>query len=142
MSRGGLLLDEIRDALGWNEKLIAQFTLLLDGAQFTDEAIIKALAYFIKVFSHLRAKDVALKYNSNLNGSNTVRLRQTLAGGLAMGNKQQKEGIMEEEEEYNNLSRSRHIKPQQYRTESKYKLKFVPELKDICRARGLPVSVG
>ena len=85
-----MLLDEIRDALGWNEKLIAQFTLLLDGAQFTDEAIIKALEYFIKVFSHLRAKEVALKYNSNLNGSNTVRLRQTLAGGLAMGTSNKK----------------------------------------------------
>ena len=51
MARGGLLLDEIRDALERNEKLIAQFTLLLDGAEFTDEAIIKALAYFIKVFN-------------------------------------------------------------------------------------------
>jgi len=95
MARGGLLLDEIRDALERNEQLIAQFTLLLDGAQFTDEAIIKALAYFIKVFSHLRAKDVALKWTCN-------------------GYKQQKEDITEEEEEYNNLDRSCHSKPQQY----------------------------
>ena len=138
MARGGLLLDEIRDALERNEQLIAQFTLLLDGSEFTDEAIIKTLAYFIKVFSHLRAKDVALKYNSNLNGSNTVGLRQTLAGGLAMGTSNKKKASRKKKNNTTTSTAAATLNPNN--TESKYQSKRVAELKEICRARGLTLS--
>ena len=80
MARGGILLAEIRDTIAQNKTLLDLFTQLLGEGEFSLAP--EAFAYFIKVFCNLRGKDVALKYNSNLNASNTVGLRQTLAGGI------------------------------------------------------------
>ena len=128
LARGGMLLAEIRSALCNNEQLLAQFTLLLDGKEYEDGAISGALAYFIKVFSNLRAKDVALKYNSNLNGSNTVGLRQTLAGGIIMGKSKGKK----KKKQSTNDSEKEEV--------SKYKNLKVVELKDILKKRRLHVT--
>lgn len=121
ISRGGTLLCEIRDALMQNEQVFASFSSLLDGHEYSDDTISKALEYFLKVFCNLRGKDVALKYNSNLNGSNTVGLRQTLAGGINLG-KSKKKGR----------------RTQQPDDKSDYSKMKVAELKAILESRGLP----
>ena len=121
MYRGGLLLAEIRDALGNDPSLIDQFTILFGREHaFSRDTIETAYKYFIKVFCNLRAKDVALKYNSNLNASNTVGLRQTLAGGITIGKSKQKS-----KRKTTNTGAS------------KYANLRVAELKKLCRERGL-----
>ena len=119
MSRSGLLLSEIKGALQNNKILREHFGLLVgESHSFLEKIIDIVYQYLAKVFCNLRAKDVALKYNSNLNASNTVGLRQTLAGGLAI----------------------RKAKKQSSKGVSKYKNMRVPELKDLCRQRKLIVG--
>lgn len=122
MARGGMLLAEIRDAMVQNEILFSQFTALLGNHQFEEATIQESFAYFVKVFCNLRAKDIALKYNSNLNGSNTVGLRQTLAGGIALNKKKKRKSAKKADEK------------------TKYEKMKVPELKALCRTRKLPVG--
>ena len=69
----------------------------------------------------MRSNDVALKYNSTLNETNTVGLRQKLAGGIAM----------------NKGKKRRSKKSASAAKESKYGKLLVRELKDLCKKRKL-----
>jgi hypothetical protein len=91
--RGGKLLREICEAISHNNELVKRFAMLCDHdekSEFTIDDTTTCFEYFLKVFGRVRAKDVALKYNSAVyKKKNTVALRAQLAA-LSGQNKKSK----------------------------------------------------
>lgn len=78
---GGRLLAIICSGMIENSTIVSLFSNLFVPDEFLEEKILVTLQYYLKVFGNVRAKDLCYRYNSNLNKSATVELRQTLAAG-------------------------------------------------------------
>ena len=78
---GGRLLAIICSGMIENSTIVGLFSNLFVPDEFLEEKILVTLQYYLKVFGNVRAKDLCYRYNSNLNKSATVELRQTLAAG-------------------------------------------------------------
>lgn len=65
------------DGSAWG--LFGHFESLFHENEFEFDVIDTAFAYYIKVFSNLRLRDLCQKYNSKLDKTTTVGLRQSLA---------------------------------------------------------------
>ena len=110
-------MREISESILANADLLSEFSTLCglscsDDAQFTLADVTMSFEFFLRVFGCVRAKDIALKYNSAIfKGKNTVALRAGLAAHTGMkgrgrkrkaqaGTKASKqEGTMAEEQE-------------------------------------------
>lgn len=93
LRRGGKLLREICDAILQNNDLRRQFAYLCytDKSEYSFDDTTTAFQFFLKVFGRVRAKDVALKYNSAVyKGKNEVGLRPKLASISGNNKKKQK----------------------------------------------------
>ena len=79
-----MLLREISESILANADLLSEFSTLCglscsDDAQFTLADVTMSFEFFLRVFGCVRAKDIALKYNSAIfKGKNTVTLRAGL----------------------------------------------------------------
>jgi len=92
---GGTLLITICQGMLKNERLISLFTELyvVEGEKlFPDDVIVESMAYYIKVFGNVRAKDLCYRLNSNILKGATVGVRQTLAATKGKGTKKKKKG--------------------------------------------------
>ena len=93
--RGGRLLSELSCAIQENTALRQQFSSLCDfvdddKSDYTFDDTTTTFGFFLRVFGRVRAKDIALKFNSALyKGKNTVALRSGLA---AMSGNKKKSG--------------------------------------------------
>ena len=88
---GGNVLSTICNAMIEHEVLSEHFaTLYDDSSMFDRETIDDAFAFYVKVYSNLRLKDLCRKYNSQLHKTNTVGLRQQLAHGGTLRTKSKK----------------------------------------------------
>ena len=92
---GGTLLIRICQGMLKNEYLISLFTELYivgEDKLFPDGIIAKSMAYYVKVFGNVRAKDLCYRLNSNILKGATVGVRQTLAATKGKGTKKKKKG--------------------------------------------------
>ena len=133
--RGGKLLREICDGMLSNSDMQKLFYSLCGGdnelagdsseeavkntAEFSFEDAMLTFQYFLKVFGRVRAKDLALKYNSKTFKGNTLNTRSTVLGCANKATKKQETGA----DTGSDLS---HLK--------------VPELKEMCRKANLRVG--
>ncbi|KAL7529591.1 hypothetical protein ACHAXR_003043, partial [Thalassiosira sp. AJA248-18] len=89
---GGMLLEDLCSGMIENETIRALFFELFDSNKFSEDTILTAMRYYMKVFGNVRAKDVCYRYNSNIKKGPTVGLRPTLAAGGGGTKAEVKEG--------------------------------------------------
>ena len=105
MTCGGSVLREISESLLSNENLNKTFADLCDTSakSFSPSDTSTCLQFFLLVFGRVRAKDLALKYRSNLyKGKNATSFRSSIAahtGKKKRHNKIRHNEIMESLEE-------------------------------------------
>ena len=76
---GGIVLQSICNEMARHEVLFGHFESLFRENEFEFDVVDTAFRYYIKVFSNLRLRDLCRKYNSQLDKTTTVGLRQSLA---------------------------------------------------------------
>ena len=76
---GSTLLDDIFQEIQSNSQLVTNFHELFESEVYTDATMNECLEYYVKVFGNVQAKDLAFRFNRNINKGPEVRLRRTLA---------------------------------------------------------------
>lgn len=110
LCRGGLLLCEICEAILHNNNMQWRFASLCgydsdkETSEFNLDDTTKVFEYFLRVFGRVRAKDVALKYNSASykKGKHTVALRAELAAKIGTSKKKSKKAAPVDEPDPSN----------------------------------------
>ena len=86
------MLCEINDGILHNNILLSQFSSLCgygSTSKFSLNDTTTTFHSFLRLFGHVRAKDIALRYNSaSYKGRNEVALRAGLVAGMAGTKKQ------------------------------------------------------
>ena len=137
--RGGKLLREICDGMLGNSDMMQLFYSLCGGdnelaggsseeavkntAEFSFEDAMLTFQYFLKVFGRVRAKDLALKYNSITFKGNTLNTRSTVLGCSNKATKHPKKKQKNDTDTGSDLSRF-----------------TIPQLKEMCRSANLRVG--